>query len=228
MKKLLIILIIFVSQRPIKAQWIDHTLEIYGSYGIASPIGSNSIADGEFVLPSFYNNFDQGSSLSIGATYKFRALISLGLEYNQTRLKYWSFTESSLFNDSEAFITSIGPVLIYHFDAKRNEITNRFRFFVQAVPSIIKVENTIQTSFLSGAPRVESDELKSFFLTFGLLLSPGISYSLNPLIDLQIRSNLSYSKAEGKLNNDSSIITFRNEIGIVIKLSKNKRFYLGE
>lgn len=215
-------------QLSVQAQWVDHSIEIYGTYGVSSPNGEKSIADNEFVLPSFYNNFNEATSITLGATYKILPYLSVGLEYNKMTLNDWSNDESSLFNNAEAAIVSLGPVLMFHSGSKKKEITKRFKFFVLAIPLILRLENTFQTRFLSGGPAADITEIESRDLRYGIRITPGIMYSINPKISVQIRSNITYSKVQGDLFNDSYLLFPRNEIGLVLKFNKDKRFYLNE
>jgi hypothetical protein len=202
-------------------------MEFYTSYATVFPLGNNSIADNEFILPSFYNNFNRGTSLTVGTSYKIHPFFSLGLEYNQMSFDDWSFDESPLFIGSKANLMSLGPVFILHSSFKGKEVENRFKFFAQVTPLIILSENTFQTDFISVNSATEK-ELQLNGTSWGLKISPGLMYSINQSLGIQIRNNLSFLKAEGAVFNDTGLLSISSEIGLVYKFNKDKMYYLGK
>lgn len=226
MTRFLLISFLFCIKMPIHAQWLPHSMDFYTSYGTIVPLGEKSIADNEFILPSFYNNFNRGTSLTVGTSYKIHPFLSLGLEYNQVIFNDWSFDESPLFIGSKANFMSLGPVFMLHSSFKGKEVENRFKFFVQVTPLIILSENTFNTDFISINPPAE-EELQLNRMSWGLKISPGLMYSINQSLGIQIRSNLSFLKAGGAIFNDTGLLSIGSEIGLVYKFKKDKMYYLG-
>jgi hypothetical protein len=227
MKKALLIIIAALLSHLCHSQLIDNKLDISAGYGTGSFIGSETIADGSFIYPSFYNNFQDLTWFSLKGLVKKNEIVSFGSEIEYLSASDWSLNNYELYDDSKVNFILLAPVIQFHSRFKETGFRNRVKVYFEAGPKAgvanIGLTNPVVTIQSYEFPVTQP--LKSTDFIFGMGESIGFELAINQLIGINVTYSVDQIHVKSKLYNDSHYFSSRFGCGLVVKLMKDKRYF---
>jgi len=207
-------------------QILQNRVDISLHYVYSDLKGDGIIAEGDFRLPSLYNNFKNITAYSIQGNYKFLKHIGVGLEWMKKSFRDWDLNGSSLYFRSSSDIRSTVLVLNINSGLGSQNILNRLQLFadvgisydvtdVNLVVDVYRVDNTADNP--SG--------LSSKTDSFGHFIRVGVSYTIYQRLALSIKFGKQKTKLDSRLHNDRELISTDLSFGAVFRIAQLKRFY---
>ena len=224
---LFFLLIFFVAGSNASAQVIDNKINVNLGYGIGAFIGDEKAQDGNFILPSLFNNYSSAAGYFLKGTYKFKPALSASLEINGVNASGWSMEEYLDYEGSSLNTFSIAPGIQFHNKFKDVGFANRFKLYGEIAlvfgSAQVSLGHEIFEIQKAGVHVQSPMEESTPFI--GAKLNAGLDYKINNYCGLFLDVSLNQNWIDAKFYGDRHFLIMRINAGFSIYLNKDKRFY---
>lgn len=188
--------------------------------------GEALTTDKDFVYPSFYNNLEGFTGLSIKALMKTNPYLSLGIGAEAIVGNNWQLDDYLHYNGAEMKLLSVTPCLRLRNSYKTRKFHDRALIFIELAPMLgvvqINIEEPVFEIFQNG--NFLEPILQDRAFTYGVKCHAGAGYALTQLLGISASYAFGYYKVSSVLNNDRSFVTSQFNVGIYLKLMGDKRY----
>jgi hypothetical protein len=209
------------------AQVIENRINFYMEYAKGSFFGSDMIKINSFNYPSLFNNMNTLDNKSLKLLIKGNKYLSFGIQTFIMHASKWEYTERPDYQYSNVTFLSFSPIIQVHSRFTKTGFLNRFRIFTEIAPTLglskLKLGKPLfeiqKSASTISSPMDSSDKF------FGMGAKVGMEYSINNFSGVFLNYTLQYNRVKSILFNDNHFTNSLIGFGIMIKLSKIKRFY---
>lgn len=226
---LVFLICLFISDLThIQARLIDNSLNVYVNYLSGRFYGSQTINKKSYITPSLYSNLKELTGFSIKGVKKQNAYLSYGLRYEFESAFDWTASNYSDFNGAEIQLHSIAPIIQLHSKFSTIGVANRLKAFGELGP-VVGVSRLSLTGILWDI-RTDNDEvlfhpMRDSSIFWGIIGTGGLEYALSQSVGCFFSCSLSSNWVSSKFYSDSNFLFSSVNVGVFVKLSKNKLFY---
>jgi hypothetical protein len=227
MNKLFLFLIFSLTCLSLKAQIIDNKVDLSLGYGIGAFGGPVLVNVKGFISPSLYSNYDNIYGISAKAILRKTRYINFGASMNYLSASAWNAGLYTDYLNSRISQYSISPVIQIHNKIHESGFLNRFRIFLEIAPTVgfsdLSLTNPlfdIQSNNNEVAQPMGSNDL-----FYGINGTGGLEITINQIAGLFIDTSAGHFWVSSKLYNDNQFTNYKLELGIILRLKKNKRFF---
>lgn len=207
------------------AQLIDNKINIYLGCHNGLFYGKSQIQDGSFIFPSFYSNLKYFKGASIKALYKGYENISFGLTLSKSLASDWDYLNDEFYSSSKVEMQSLAPTIQLHNKFSQHVFFNRCKFFLEISPTIgFSAFSTSNELFvIQSADNITAPTASNDFY-YGFSGSTGFECALTQDLGVFISYSLQNNRIQSILYNDDHFTVSQLNIGILLKLFKDKRY----
>ena len=227
MQKLFLFLIFSIVCLSLKAQIIDNKVDLSVGYGIGTFGGPVMANVNGFITPSLYSNYDNVYGISAKTILRKTRYINFGASLNYLSASVWNGGTYTDYLNSGITQYSLSPVIQVHNRVHESGFLNRFRIFLEIAPtagfSDLSLTNPlfdIQNNSNEVAQPMSSNDM-----FYGLKGTGGLEIAVNQIAGLFIDTSVGHFWVSSKLYNDNQFTDYKLELGIILRLKKNKRFF---
>jgi hypothetical protein len=226
-KGLLLLVLSLLLSAGVRAQFIDNKLNVYtgGAYQIMP--SKQMAVQGDFIMPSYYNNMQVGYGGTLKLVYKLHANFSTGLLYETHTFKNWK-SRSELYEGASAYSRNLGTVLMFHKQASARGNLSRLRYIVQLSPQVVEHSMTMKGTPYTVVPSTSTlirNTTSESYSGLGANLSLGVELVLNRMIGGFINYGYHQSQVNSRFHNDVWVRYQYLEAGLFLRMLHNKRYY---
>jgi hypothetical protein len=229
MKRIILFTIfLFLQASLVQAQYLENRFSVYFNFHNSFPGSKGFYEEGEFIVPSLYNNMGQINTYSVAGITAFKSYLSLGAGISKTLYSKWHYTGQNLYNGAKFNETAFYPVIQMHFPWKEKGLFNRLRPNIQLSPllglaklSLQESPFDIQTTLNPDSPQLMS----SSDLFYGLKGAVGIEMLLHQNIGLTACYGIKKMWVSSILYNDQQVFQSNVSLGLFLRIMNDKRFY---
>jgi hypothetical protein len=210
---------------------ICNKLSVQLAYGMATPIGSETLHRQNYSAPSFTNNFQSATIFSIAAQQKVRhkVIFHLGASFvSMTDWKSPGVAQEDRYNGAHHTMFSINPGIGIQTPYRRNGFWNSFTLGGVIGPMIGFGKVTFGEPVFS-SPDMSNDFGQTKYISPGLALQANAIWHLSNRVGLGCVVQTQYYSVSSVLLEDTSMFLFNFQGSVIVKLLRNRRFlYSGE
>ncbi len=227
MKRSFFLIILIAWSIISNAQLISNKYNIYLSYSVGSFSGAETINEVNYITPSLYTNYNELTGFSVKGLINSEEYLSYGINYDYQSAYEWISSNYFDFENSETHLHSITLLIRVHNKFKENGLSNKLLLFFECGPTI-GFSNLVLSKSLFEILPYENNSTPPMsdnnFIT-GLKGILGLEYSFTQNVGFFYGYSYNMNWVSSKLYNDKSFMNSLINIGLVVKLNKNKYFY---
>jgi hypothetical protein len=223
-----LIIPVIYFQHPLncEAQLIDNRVSLYAEcvtglfHGKAVPIENN------FIYPSLYSNLKNINGLSIKLVNKYSQYLSFGLGTSFIYAFNWDYKDKTEYKNSEIKLQAIFPSVQFHSRFSELGFFNHGKIYIDISPIVgfsgLKLKDPpfdIQSSYDT---ILLPENSVNFF--YGIKEDVGFVWAFSQSVGVVILYSFQYCFVSSILYNDNHFAISQFNLGLVLKLKKDKRF----
>jgi len=228
MKKTTILIINLLLSFIVHAQLIDNKLNIYLSYSVGSFWGSETINEDNYITPSLYSNYNNLSGFSLKGLVNAKDILSFGANFDYQSANNWNSSNYVDYENSEVQLYSITPLARIHNKFKEKGLFNRLKIYGELGPTIGISSLSLSQSLYNIRTDDNNDfshPMKDGNIFLGLKGAVGFEYSFTQSFGCFLSYSYNLNWISSKFYNDKNLKSSIINVGLVVKLKKNKYFY---
>lgn len=226
-----LILLLALITSVCKAQMVDNKVNLYAGYSSGIFHGKQLLQENGFIYPSFYSNLNNVNGLSVKVLYKSYQNVSFGLDMAICKASNWECNNSLIYEGSLLTLISFSPVIQLHTKFSKSGFFNSGKCFLEFAPVIGKSSATLSGTLFNiqdsndsilAPPTNRNDPY------YGMKGNAGIEWALSQSTSLVVSYSFQSNSVTSILYSDTYFKCSQLNVGITLKLNKDKRFLYRE
>jgi hypothetical protein len=223
----LIIILSILSIYNANGQILDNKLNIHLGFETGYFHGNIYAKEDGFTFPSLYANMKNITGNSLQGTYNIGKYLKVGLRFEKLLATEWSVKNREEYTNSYIKLQSLSPVLALHTPFIETGFLNKFNFSLGILPTLsysyLKLDRRLSDIYYLNT-RIFENEISDESRYFSIKGNLNIMYNLTQRFGIYSSYLLSYSMVQSNLNYDKGFTLSQIEVGLYMKLLRNKRY----
>lgn len=207
------------------AQVLDNKTDLHFSYIRGTFSGHDFINENGFIFPALFANYNNYNGFSFRNSTKLNKFISAGVNISYNKASGWKLETYDYYDKSKVRQLYIAPSISFHSPYAKLGLFNKFCIFGSIEPGI-GISNLILDAPLINVPNstanIPVEETSPYF---GITLNLGIKLIINNRFGFFYAYSYQWNYINGTFYNEKSFSLTHSELGIFIRVRKNKSFY---
>jgi hypothetical protein len=217
----------FFSSPGGNAKIIDNRVTLQAGYVAGFFHGKESFEDGIFKYPSLYSNMNTNIGFSLKALNKSHPNISWGGDLTFLHASNWKSDAHQDYQGAVTMMASIAPTIQFHNKYSEAGFFSSCKAYIELAPVLGIASLTLNNDLfqIHGQEGEIKGPSKSNDFYYGIRSVAGIEVAFSQSAGMFVSYSFQYDRVSSILYSDTHFTASQLNIGLVIKIAKDKRFY---